>query len=94
VVTVALLVICIGLAEKLYPANTSRTVLGFFPGRTVHIGSTVVTYHQLITIFASVVVAVGLYLLLNRTRIGIAMRASVDNPELLRLFGGKPSRCW
>ena len=36
--------------------------------------------------------AVGLYVLLNRTRIGTAMRASVDNPELLRLFGGKPEQ--
>ena len=41
---------------------------------------------------ASVLVAVGLYVLLNRTRIGTAMRASVDNPELLRLFGGKPDQ--
>ena len=41
---------------------------------------------------ASAVVALGLYLLLNRTRIGTAMRASVDNPDLLRLFGGKPDR--
>ena len=37
-------------------------------------------------------VAVGLYVLLTRTRIGTAMRASVDNPELLRLFGGKPDQ--
>ena len=34
----------------------------------------------------------ALYLLLNRTRIGTAMRASVDNPELLTLYGGKPDR--
>ena len=31
-------------------------------------------------------------MLLTRTRIGTAMRASVDNPELLRLFGGKPDQ--
>ena len=36
--------------------------------------------------------AIGLYLLLNRTRIGTAMRASVDNPELLQLYGGRPDR--
>ena len=35
-------------------------------------------------------VAVALYLLLTRTRIGTAMRASVDNPELLKLYGGNP----
>ena len=38
----------------------------------------------------SVLVAGALYWLLNRTRIGVAMRASVDNPDLLKLFGGRP----
>ena len=62
------------------------------PRRASRSASTIVTAHQLITIIASIVVAVGLYLLLNRTRIGTAMRASVDNPELLKLFGGKPDQ--
>jgi len=92
VVTVALLVLCIGVAQQLYPADTSRTLLGFFPGKSFHVGTAVVTVHQLITILASIAVAAGLYLLLNHTRIGTAMRASVDNPELLRLFGGKPDQ--
>ena len=51
-----------------------------------------ITAHQVLTIALSLVVAVGLYALLNRTRIGTAMRASVDNPELLKLFGGQPER--
>ena len=46
----------------------------------------------MITILASVLVAVGLFVLLTKTRVGTAMRASVDNPELLRLFGGKPDQ--
>ena len=62
------------------------------PDTSFSVGDAIVTAHQLITIVASVVVAAGLYLLLNRTRIGTAMRASVDNPELLRLFGGKPDQ--
>ena len=67
-------------------------MLPFFTGKTFSIGESTITAHQLITILASVVVAVGLYVLLTRTRIGTAMRASVDNPELLRLFGGKPDQ--
>lgn len=91
VVTVALLVMCIGAATQIYPLE-SRTVLPFFAGTTYDVGGATITAHQLITILSSAVVAVALYALLTRTRIGTAMRASVDNPELLRLFGGKPDR--
>jgi branched-chain amino acid transport system permease protein len=91
VVTVALLVGCIGMAEQVYPEQ-ARTVLPFFTGTTYDVGGASITAHQVITILASVLVAAGLYVLLTRTRIGTAMRASVDNPELLRLFGGKPDR--
>ena len=91
VVTVALLVLCIGAAQQIYPLE-SRTVLPFFAGTNFNIGGANLTAHQLITILASILVAGGLYLLLTRTRIGTAMRASVDNPELLRLFGGKPEQ--
>ena len=91
VVTVGLLVGCIGVAQQVYPPE-ARTVLPFFPDTSFHVGGTTITAHQLITIVASVAVAAGLYVLLNRTRIGTAMRASVDNPELLQLFGGKPDQ--
>jgi branched-chain amino acid transport system permease protein len=89
VVTVGLLVGCIGFATQVYKPE-ARTVLPFFPETSFSLGETNITAHQLITILASILVAGGLYALLNRTRIGTAMRASVDNPELLKLFGGKP----
>ncbi len=89
VVTVGLLVGLIGLATQIWkPA--ARTLPQFFDGHLIHLGSVLVTWHQVLTIVLSGVVAGGLYLLLNQTRIGTAMRASVDNPELLSLYGGKP----
>jgi branched-chain amino acid transport system permease protein len=91
VVTVALLVGCIGVTQQLYQPAT-RTVLPFFAGTTFSVGDATITAHQLLTILASVLVAIGLFVLLTRTRVGTAMRASVDNPELLRLFGGKPDQ--
>ncbi len=91
VVTVALLVICIGLVGIIYKPET-RAVPYFLPEKSFQLGDTVVTAHQLITILCSIAVAVALYLLLTRTRIGTAMRAAVDNPELLKLFGGKPDQ--
>ena len=89
VVTVALLVGCIGVVTFVYEPAT-RAVPYFLPEKSFSLGETVVTAHQLITIITSIVIAVALYVLLTKTRIGTAMRASVDNPELLKLFGGKP----
>ncbi|WP_081790305.1 branched-chain amino acid ABC transporter permease [Nocardioides sp. URHA0032] len=91
VVTVGLFVGLIGVAQYIWPP-APRTLPPFLPDKGVQIGSTYVTAHQIITIVLSAVVAALLYLLLNRTRIGTAMRASVDNPVLLQLFGGKPDR--
>jgi len=36
---------------------------------------------------ASAVLALGLYLLLTRTKVGKSMRATADNPELARVSG-------
>jgi branched-chain amino acid transport system permease protein len=91
VITVALLVGCIGVATFVYKPET-RAVPFFLPDKSFSLGETVITAHQLITILTSMVVALALYVLLTRTRIGTAMRASVDNPELLKLFGGKPDQ--
>jgi len=89
VVTVGLLVVGIGGATQIWP-SAARTLPQFFAGHMIHLGSVRITWHQVLTIVLSGVVAGGLYLLLNQTRVGIAMRASVDNPELLSLYGGKP----
>ncbi|WP_435768893.1 ABC transporter permease [Nocardioides sp. SYSU DS0651] len=89
VVTVGLLVGLIGLAQQIWPPEP-RILLPFHAETGWQLGDTYITAHQVITILCSIVVAGGLYLLLNRTRIGTAMRASVDNPELLKLFGGRP----
>jgi branched-chain amino acid transport system permease protein len=91
VVTVGLLVALIGVATAVWPTNAeSRSVTPFFNGHFVKVGENQMPYHQVLTVGISVVVAIGLALLLTRTRVGTAMRASVDNPDLLRLFGGRP----
>lgn len=90
VVTVGMLVGLIGLAQQIWPP-APRVVLPFLPETGYQIGDTYLTAHQLITIVSSMVVAVLLYGLLNHTRIGTAMRASVDSPDLLKLFGGRPN---
>ncbi|MGH3737909.1 MAG: ABC transporter permease [Micromonosporaceae bacterium] len=91
VVTVGLFVGLVGVAQAFWPP-AARTVEQFFGQAGIAVGDAYVSYHSLLTIALSVLVAGALYLLLNRTRIGTAMRASVDNPELLGLFGGRPQR--
>lgn len=88
VVTVGILVTMIGLAQQVWkPAP--RSLPQFFPDHLIHLGSVIVTWQQVITVVLSLIVAGALYVLLARTRVGTAMRASVDNPELLSLYGGR-----
>ena len=89
VVSISLLVAMIGLAQWLWPPAVSRTVRPFFGPSKITLGPTTVTYHQLVTIAVAVAVAVGLRLLLYRTRIGVAMRAVVDDRSLARLNGAR-----
>ena len=94
VVTVGLFVGLIGVATAVWPPEPRFVPPLLADGsgndKSFSIGETVVTAQQVITVLASIAVALALYLLLTRTRIGTAMRAAVDNPELLKLYGGKP----
>jgi branched-chain amino acid transport system permease protein len=90
VVTVGLLIMLIGAAQAVWPA-TARPVEPFFGQRGFRVGTAFVTFHDLVMVAAALVVAGGLYGLLTRTRIGAAMRASVDNRDLLRLYGARTS---
>jgi branched-chain amino acid transport system permease protein len=87
VVTVGLFVGLVGLAQAVWPPD-ARSVEEFFPGQSLQVGQITVSYHQLLTMFAAVAVAFGAWLLMERTRTGTAMRASIDDPQLLGLYGG------
>lgn len=92
VITVALLVGLIGAAQKIWPPQ-GRAIDEFFLGKGVTLpGDVLVSAHQLIIMGVAIAVAGGLYVLLNRSRTGIAMRATVDNRELLALHGARPNR--
>jgi branched-chain amino acid transport system permease protein len=91
VVTVGLFVGLVGLAQTVWPPD-ARVVEPFFGASEVEIGGLFVGYHQILTMVLAIVVAASLYLLLERTRIGLAMRGSVDDPVLLGLYGGSPVR--
>jgi branched-chain amino acid transport system permease protein len=92
VVSISLLVGTIGLANLLWEPGKSRPNSKFFDGDKVDLGITTITYHEAITIVTAVVVALGLRFLLYRTRIGVSMRANVDDRNLALLNGARPDR--
>jgi branched-chain amino acid transport system permease protein len=92
VVTVGLFIFLVGLAQQFWPTDVYRNVDYIFSYHSIDVLGVHVLDHYLLTIAVSAVVAAGLYVLLNRTRIGTAMRAAVDNKELLELFGANATR--
>ena len=92
VVTVSLMVALLGIANVIWPPDVARPVPPFFAGKTVQIAGVAIPYSRILTMAIAIAVAIGLRLVLRRTRLGIAMRAIVDDRALLRLNGGRPGR--
>jgi branched-chain amino acid transport system permease protein len=92
VVTVGFMVALLGLASNIWKDTVPRAVPKFFAGTKVKIFGINVTAHELITIATALALALFLWVLLNRTRIGIAMRAVVDDRNLLGLNGARPDQ--
>jgi branched-subunit amino acid ABC-type transport system permease component len=73
--------------------RSPRLFLKFYGAdRTVSIAGVNVTWHELAAVGVAVVVALGLRFLFYGTRTGVAMRAVVDDPDLLELNAGRPDR--
>ncbi|MCA1833380.1 MAG: ABC transporter permease [Actinomycetota bacterium] len=92
VITVAIMVFLVGVANILWDPTVARELPGFFEPSGVQLGGILVTWHEIITVLAGGVVAAFLYALLSRTRVGIAMRAVVDDRNLLAMNGAQPNR--
>lgn len=93
VVSISLLIGMIGLAQIIWPPGVSRPMQNFFAtSKPIDLGPTTITWHQLITIVVAVGVAIALRFVLYRLRIGIAMRAAVDDRPLSMLNGARPDR--
>jgi branched-chain amino acid transport system permease protein len=91
VVTIALLVLLLFVADWAWGANL-RAAPSFFGHSGWHLTSKVfITWHETISILLAGAMAIFLRLLLYRTRVGMAMRAVVDNRELAGLNGARPA---
>ncbi|MGZ4105181.1 MAG: ABC transporter permease [Actinomycetota bacterium] len=92
VVTVGLMVLLLGIGEAIWDPTVGRELPEFFYPKGFHLLGTFVTWHDAITILAGAGVASFLWLFLGRTRTGVAMRAVVDDRNLLSLNGARPDR--
>ncbi|MEZ5348977.1 MAG: branched-chain amino acid ABC transporter permease [Microthrixaceae bacterium] len=90
--SISLLVGLIAVANIVWEPGNSRPLRTFFEGQRIDVFVTTITYHQGITILVAIVVAAGLRWLLHRTRIGVSMRANVDDGTLTLLNGARPNR--
>jgi branched-chain amino acid transport system permease protein len=92
VVTLGLLIALLYFSYLVWDPTVARSFPQFFAGSTVRMVGVNISYHQLAVVAAAMLVAVGLRLLLNRTRVGLAMRAVVDDPDLLAMNAVEPDR--
>jgi ABC-type branched-subunit amino acid transport system permease subunit len=89
VASIGLLVLLVSLFTGAYGSG-QLTFPQFLPTHAVHIGSVVVLTSQIIVAALAVVATVGLYLFFRYHRVGVAMQALVDDPDLLCSQGTSP----
>ena len=92
VVTVSLLLSLLALALWVWDPTTFRSVRPLFGGHVFTVGTIRVSFNDAIVLATALGVAVGLRLLLYRTRLGVSMRATVDDRSLAALNGADPRR--
>jgi len=92
VVTLALALLLIGVVQSTWDPSTPRSARPLFSGEVIDVGGIRVSYNDLIVLVFAVLVAVGLRVIMYRTRRGIAMRATVDDSRLAALNGAAPDR--
>jgi branched-subunit amino acid ABC-type transport system permease component len=89
--TIGLLLLVQGLLNWRYGFET-RQFNAFLPTGGPTISGVLVQWQQVFAVAVTLVAAIGLYLLFRVTSIGSAMRAVVDDPDLLDLAGTSPRR--
>lgn len=92
VVTISLLVALLGIGLWVWSPQQAHPIQSLFPGKTLDLLGVRISWHQASAFVVAVGVAVGLRLLLFRTRAGLDMRAAVDSRSLAQLHGARPDR--
>ena len=81
VVTLALALSFLGIAQWIWNPTTYRSIPPLFSGHTLVLGPVRISYNDLTVLIIALLVAIGLRLLLYRTRLGVTMRAIGRRPH-------------
>lgn len=93
VVTVAVMLGLVALSQWLWDPQEARVPEMFFGvDSTVTAFGVTLRYHEVICLLIAAALAVSLRALFVRARLGVLMRATVDDPDLLSLAGHDPDR--
>jgi branched-chain amino acid transport system permease protein len=92
IVTIGLGVAISGLIQVLWPTDVIRTAPSLFGEGFFRVAGTTVTHNNVGVAIVGVVMGGLVWLLLNASKIGIAMRAVVDDPQLAEASGIPSSR--
>ena len=93
VVTIGLMLGLMGLAGSIWNpnSNTQRVIPTFFGISGFSLGGTFMPYYRVVTIATGIAIGLLLRFLLYHTRLGVTMRAVVDNRDLTVLNGARPA---
>ncbi|WP_182523893.1 ABC transporter permease subunit [Nocardioides dongkuii] len=93
VVTVAVLLSMVSLSQWIWNPSEPRSMeMLWGNASSFELLGVRIRYHELLCLVAAGALAIGLRLLFTRSRVGVTMRAVVDDPDLLRLNGYNPDR--
>jgi branched-chain amino acid transport system permease protein len=90
VVTTALLAATLALLQLVWKPDRFRSTQELYSGHKISFFGVDVPYNDLIVLAVAAAVAIGLRILLYKTRIGVSMRATVDDQSLSVLNGSSP----
>lgn len=90
VVTIGLMLALLSIAPVIWPPDRGRNVVRFFGDAKFELAGVGISYHRVVVVVVALTVAAALRILLYNTKLGTAMRAVVDDPDLARLNGIRP----
>ena len=86
IITLGLIMVFLGLAPIIFgtdPMLLPRAI----PSGALDFGGASISYNGLLNICVGVAIAAGLYVVLQKTKIGLAVRATASNEQTARLMG-------
>jgi branched-chain amino acid transport system permease protein len=85
--TLGFALLLLGMMNRLWPAQITRTLTLPFDSNSFSVGGTLVTATQVIALGFGIVMTVGTAVFLRATKLGTAMRAMADDREITATLG-------